>query len=191
METIRQLSDMGLIKVKGISVLRITEGHLRRIIREAISANRTRHSQGWIDPGGDYHYDPRVPDHGEWAFRKLLDLGESDAMLDGIRASIMRSIRSGDSEMQMPDTEDVREIHQSIPWLVEDVAKSMLLGMGWGAVSNAYTLAVRRPRRSVIETWISLGQDAGAEEKGPYTIYSGAGALVSGDVYEIEDFANR
>jgi hypothetical protein len=33
METIRQLSDKGLIKVKGISVSRIAEGHLRRIIR--------------------------------------------------------------------------------------------------------------------------------------------------------------
>lgn len=36
MVTIRQLNDMGLIKVEGISLKRIAEGYLRRIIREEL-----------------------------------------------------------------------------------------------------------------------------------------------------------
>jgi len=51
--------------------MRITEAQLGRLIREALTPpnfrSPTRHSSGWIDPKGEYHLDPGLPDHGEWA----------------------------------------------------------------------------------------------------------------------------
>jgi len=45
--------------------MRITEGQLRRIIRDEITSDATDHAQGWIDPEGACRYDPRMPEHGE------------------------------------------------------------------------------------------------------------------------------
>ena len=171
--------------------MRITESQLRRIIREPISINPMSHSQGWIDPEGHYHYDPRLSDHGEWAMHKLLDLGMSEEMLDGIREEASRYIQRGDSELRMPDSDDVKEIHRSISWIVEDVAKDMLLRMGWGKVMNAYTIDVRLPSRTIIDRWLELGMDAGVDADDEFTVYSDDDILVSGDMEEIERFMKK
>lgn len=161
--------------------MRITESQLRRIIREALSTVRYRHSQGWIDPNGDYHYDPDLSDHGEWAIRWLSENGMADRIIDGVRA--VADLDAG--------VNSIAAIPDDLEYVVSDVATGILQGMGWGKVINAYTLAVKRPRRAVIERWLELGMEAGVEEREPFTVYMDDDILVKGDMYEVEDYARR
>ena len=157
--------------------MRITEAQLRRIIREALTPpnfrSPTRHSSGWIDPAGEYHFDPKLPDHGEWALSRLLDLKMQDVLLDRTRAAVARSIRNGDTELQMPEGDDIIAIHAATPWIVEDAAIKILLSMGWAKVSNAYTIQAQHLTPQILETWMNLGMESGADPEMEHTVWTG------------------
>ena len=171
--------------------MRITEGQLRRIIREEITSEVGSHSQGWIDPEGGYHYDPEMPDHGEWAAHKLVDLGMRNQLLDAIQSEVDRLGRYLSSPPRMPPTENIGVIYQAMSWIAGDVAKDMLLGLGWAAITNAYEISAPHPSRAIIDRWLDLGMEAEANPDGPFTIHGNNRVLVSGNMEEIEKFSRR
>ena len=170
--------------------MRITEGQLRRIIREEITSDATDHSQGWIDPEGTYHYDPRMPEHGEWAAHKLVDLGMRYQLLDALRAEVERLGRYL-SPPRMPRTENIEVVYREIPWIASDVAKDMLQELGWAAITNAYEISAPQPNRAIIDRWLDLGMEAGADPDGLFKIHGSSKLLASGNMEEIEKFSRR
>lgn len=181
----------GIRRNQILSSMLITEKKLRRMVREMISSDRTSHSQGWIDPKGDYHHDPEGSEHGEWAAHKLVDFGMIDELLEKIEAEVNFRNTYATRRMKVPNTDDIDVIYQSIPLATSEVARDMLLELGWGAVSNAYELSVKYPNRSIIERWIDLGMEAGADPDGTFKIWSGSKLLVSGNMEEVEKFSRR
>lgn len=178
--------------------MRIAEGQLRRIIRkhlldEAVTASHISHSQGWIDPDGEYHYDRARPDHGEWALHVLPGLGLQDAFIDKLGSA--RGGKYGLKLPQVPGYPDPESIYYSgkvDQTLVSRVAAELLLGAGWGKVTNAFTLSVDLPSRRVLRSWLDLAIEAGADPDDPYyTIYSNNKQALRGTAYEVERLVSR
>jgi hypothetical protein len=178
--------------------MRIMEGRLRAIVRarlldEAVTASHTSHSQGWIDPDGEYHYDRARPDHGEWALHVLPGLDLQDTFID--RLGSARGGRYGLKLPQVPGYPDPESIYYSgeiDQSLVSRVASELLLGAGWGKVTNAFTLSVDLPSRRVLRSWLDLAIEAGADPDDPYfTIYSSSKQVLRGTAYEVQRLASR
>ena len=91
---------------KRFSVVKITEGRLRRIIREALSrkgCHEYSHSLAWIDPdGGTHAVKPNYFTHAHWADQSFIadralraELGEEEALLMPAREKMRELIGLG------------------------------------------------------------------------------------------------
>lgn len=74
---------------------------------------------------------------------------------------------------------------------VRSAAQRALLTHGWGKVSNAYGIEVWKPSRSVLETWMNLGMDAGSDPEVYHNVYDKNGSLAEGGWDQIERFMRR
>jgi hypothetical protein len=132
----------------------VTEALLRRIIREALApenfTSATRHSSGWIDPEGGYHFDPDLPDHGQSAIQ----------------------LTSSDPDLMHKLQTKYKNLKQMEPYQVEDAAHHILTSEGWAAVKNAYMLAVAKlPTPEMLKTWMEIGMESGSDPDHRHVIW--------------------
>ena len=202
---------------------------VRRLVREILLsesvappnfASSVTHSAGWINPTGEYFYDPNRRDHGEWAaFQAEKDpklmatlLAELKKETDPIPPPPPRTPaeqakydaksptgkRMDDWQRQggrslsgkaIPPYKNMEELYySSIQSEVRFSAQRALLMNGWGKVSNAYGLELWNPSRSVLETWMNLGMEAGSDPEMYHAVYGNKKTFVGGGWSEIESF---
>ena len=161
------------------------------LLREVISSSRTSHSQGWIDPQGVHHLDPRMQDHGEWATDYLVKNGMERQIIEAIPAVSERMVARGSKPILVPDTQDFSVIYDKVGWVIDDISTKILMGMGWGKVMNAYTLGMSKPSRTVIDSWLNLGMEAGVNPDASFSIYSRDDVIASGTMEDIENYMRR
>ena len=92
----------------------------------------------------------------------------------------------------IPAYKDMGELYYSdIQSEVRFSAMRALLMNGWGKVSNAYGLELWNPSRTVLETWMNLGMEAGSDPEMYHTVYGNKKTFVGGGWSEIENFMRR
>jgi len=74
---------------------------------------------------------------------------------------------------------------------VRSVAMRTLLRNGWGKVSNAYSLEIWKPTRTVVNAWLDLGMNAGSDPERYHNIFDNNKPLAEGDWQAIESFMKR
>ena len=74
---------------------------------------------------------------------------------------------------------------------VRSVAMRTLLRNGWGKVSNAYSMELWKPTRTVVNAWLDLGMNAGSDPERYHNIFDNKKSLVEGDWQAIESFVKR
>jgi len=92
----------------------------------------------------------------------------------------------------IPPYKDMSELYYSdIQSEVRSAALRALLMNGWGKVSNAYGIELWKPSKSVLETWMNLGMEAGSDPERYHNVYDKNGSIVEGDWMTIENFMRR
>ena len=92
----------------------------------------------------------------------------------------------------IPEYSNMGELYYSdIQSEVRSVAMRTLLRNGWGKVSNAYSLELWKPNRTVIDAWLDLGMQAGSDPERYHNIFDDKKSLVEGDWQAIERFVKR
>ena len=89
----------------------------------------------------------------------------------------------------IPQYSNMSELYYSdIQSEVRSVAMRTLLRNGWGKVSNAYSLELWKPTRTVVNSWLDLGMQAGSDPERYHNIFDSKKSLVEGDWNVIESF---
>lgn len=131
---------------------------------------------GWIDPEGDYHYDPDFPDHSEWAGMVAIP-------------NIPGAIEELAQRIEAPPGEDLEWLVYSSGSRGEKEIRNMLLERGWVKVSNAYTVEVWEPTRTILNSWLDLGMEADCDPEREFLVVGrGNKPLVRGDWHAIERY---
>ena len=92
----------------------------------------------------------------------------------------------------IPPYNNMGELYYSdIQSEVRSSALRALLMNGWGKVSNAYGIELWKPSKSVLETWMNLGMEAGSDPEMYHNVYDKKGSIVEGDWTMLEKFMRR
>ena len=188
---------------------------VRSILTEAVAPNfasSTTHSAGWIDPHGQYHYDPQKRDHGEWA---AWEVSRSPQMMDELIRQLEAKaspgpdfskmsqdeifanftelmMSAGKKKLNLPAGRSIEDLYFSDAQSeVRSIATKILLENGWAKVSNAYGIEVWKPTRLILDTWMNLGMEAGSDPERYHNVYNSKSSIVEGDWNELENFMRR